>query len=546
MNYIDLAVLVIVLVAMALGLLGKLWKRIVMMLMIIISVPCSYLIASSLASKVSNMPVSEIAILNDSSSTPVKEWLVEKANGVGIIETIYNNSPSFQSLLDNSPEMVVKLVLFYVIGILGFIVFPIIGGIVYFIIKLFLSDKEKKKGAIWLFGIPSGVIGFIITLFVMSPIILFAPVLSQAAAAYNETPSPNALVQKILSKTSGYLDGSIVVTTGTKMLESHEYSFLTYEVEEPNGSGTITVKYYFYGEIRDIGVIINLYTDVSDEINGIINSENFDYEETEYVDKMIYFMDSLENVLGSLDEMRGNFSDSGHIKGITGDLLQYYLETNPSSLPTDSPFYFLNRIDMTGFDYDNGSLKDDLFPRLLQAFLDEMAINYGYSFLSDLDISSMTYAEIRDELVNLANLIAFYNDLDAGSLDDLTPEEIADLIASFGDSEIATQILENALSELGYTLPVDISEIDFASEGELIGDLIGYAGSGDVSSIDGSALAEDLASSDLALIIIESTPDLSIDVSDAQYSDIEDELNSQVLSGAITSEEMATLLGIFN
>lgn len=541
MNYIDLAVILIVIVCMALGLLGKLWKRLIIMVMVIASIPISYLVANSLTEKYANMPATEIAILKETDSTvTVTEWIVNKANSVEAVKTIYDNSPSFASMLDNSPEMIVKVLLFYVIGIIGFIVAPIVGTIIYWLLKLFMSDKEKRKGAIYLFGIPSGVMALVITIFVISPIIMFSPIIHEATNAFKSSESPNATVLKVLETVDGQTDGSKVITTGSDFLEKNPMKMLCYEAEE---EGT-TKTYYFYGELKDIAVIIALYSNVQDDVKAITAMEDLDLTSTNSVDELVNLLDTADGVLTDLDTMRKDLSNAGHISGIINDLLKYYLDTYPDSLSNDNGLAFLKRMDLTDFDFADASLKDDLLPLIIQALVDELAINGGYEFLADLNIKEMTFADIKKEIANIANMVTLFNGLSTSDFSEMTSEEVETLVASLAGSEIVKTALEGALEESGLTLPADFSveDIDFAAEAPLIADIVTVAQEGDFTNLGSEELADladDISTSELAQVVV-------LDVSAAEYTSMESELAGKVSSGELSEEQKATLLGLFN
>jgi len=539
MNYIDFFLIIFVVVAMALGLLGKVWRKVITLIMIIISIPCSYGIAKALTDTYAEKPVSEISFLKDDSDTPLEEWIVAKAKSNEFVDTLYNNSPAFASVMDNTPKVVVKLTLFYFIGLIDFLIFSILGFIVYQIVKLFMGKKEKKKGAIWLFGIPSGITALIIGLFIISPLFLVKPVISDVVNLYSQTENKSEKVEANLKKLSSQTEGSKVCIKAEEYLNKKEATWLCYTVDGKT--------YYVYDELEDLGDVVSEALPIYNSGKAMISdASSIDYTDANSISTMVGFLDSLETMLTEVDTLRGGLEDDSHVKEMLNDLLKYYVDKYPETLDESSPFYFLNRADLTNFDFENDSLKDKLFPIILQSFIDELASDkYGYTFLSSLDVSTMTFTEIKAVLSDIANIVDLYLSIKTDDISSLSKEDIVKLISSIDNNETVKGILTDTLTDLGVS-GVDLSNIDLSAEAETIGTIIELTKATDTSSIDSAELASSLADSELIYAIIDNSDSLSVSVTTEQKDSISSTLQAKVDSSDISVEEYNQLLGIFN
>lgn len=537
MNYIDLFLILFVVVFMVLGLLGKLWKKLFIMIFVIISVPVSLLIANGLTNKVADMPASSIPFVKVTEDITTSEWVVEKIKSIDFVGDMYNNIDSVKSFLDNSPKAILNSVLFYVVGILDFFVFMLLGTIIFMIVKLFLSEKEKKKRAFWLFGIPSGVIALVIALFVLQPFYLIAPYSSELVNLYSKSSIKNNKIEAALVTVSEQVETSKLCQISSGFYESGKASWMKYEVNEK--------EYYLYYELEDSVLTLKTIMPLVEKVKDIASkTQTLDLSNAENVDGMIDLLDDLDEMFVILDDYRTHLNDESHVKGLLSDLLEYYLKEYPTTVNSDSPLYFLRKGNFASVNFEECSLRTDLFPKILQAFLDELVETYNYTYLEDVNVESMTLAEIKGVLKDITSFISLYSKIGDQDIMDMSKEEIIELLSSFEVTETSKQIVSGIIEDLAPDINVDIENIDLEKEGETIGTIIEAVS--DPSNINPEEIAGSLAESEIIYAVIESNPQLSVTVSEDDYNTIESTLNEKLSSGSITDEEYNLLIGIFN
>ena len=120
-NYIDIAVLAILIVVVLISLLfRKLLKSIFTLVITILCIPAGALLSNVLIDKVKNVNIQEISkglIPLNTSLASMGDYLV---NSNETLQDLYQESPAFKDMIESWPDVMSKLILTYVLVIILF------------------------------------------------------------------------------------------------------------------------------------------------------------------------------------------------------------------------------------------------------------------------------------------------------------------------------------------------------------------------------------------------------------------------------------------
>lgn len=519
MNLIDVIVIAVVIIFLVIGLFGKLWKQVVNMIMMLVSIPISYLISGKLL------------------ETDQGAKIIAKIKAIDLIQQIAAASPSFESVIDGSARML----LFYIVGIVDFLIFGLLGLLIYFIFNTALSKGKATKG-LYMFGLPSAISAFVIAIFVISPVMVCSPVLTQANEYYQSSSTKNAALAKILDSSAKNVTTSQVCAQGIKLLNTGKVPFLTYTSTITDDEGKqVTSTYNFYSDMKDTGLILPT---VLSSINSVKNltTGGVDMTASTGNNSISNAITTFGDILGNLDTMRTNLSSDGHLRKIIAEVLKYYLETYPTSDKVSDGLTFLQNAKKNGyldnFDYENASLKDDLLPIIIQSYIDSQESKYA--FLSYVDVTKYTYEELTSELTKIPEFLKIFS-----SASNMSSEDIKNLLEN---SILGKSIIDGMLIDYGYdNATINSSTLDYNKESQTISEILAY--SNDSSMLDTAKVIDDLTSSKLMAAVINSysktDSPLKVQVTSLQKAAITLGIEAKVTSGTITQKECNTYLSVF-
>lgn len=455
MNVIDIIVLGVFIVGIVLGIFGKMWKKVINMIMMIVSIPVSYLISGWLM------------------GTAQATKIVEKIKSISLIKSLCEVSPSLESMVEGSP----RILLFYIVGLIDFFIFGLIGLLLYFIFSTALSSKKGPTKAVYLFGLPGGISALVIVLFAISPIMVLSPILTETNAYLSTIESPNKTEKTILKVTnfsSKYISTSKVCIKGIELLDDGKIPFLTYETKMEGTDGQVTTrKYSFYSDMKDLGVVFPALLSSVNEIKNIDVSK-IDVKDKTGENSLSNFLDEFTNLLKNLDDARAKLKEDGHIKGISGEIISYYL-TKKDYSSSNLTFLTYTKNYLEGKDntyFENCSLRDDILPLIIQSYVDSM--EGDYLVLKYVDLTSLSLDQLKSEISNyLADLMSLFDTKNV-----MSKEDINQLLTS--NSVITGQIITGMISNMDYaSTTVDLYKnkdaTTMGNEAKYLADFLNYA-----------------------------------------------------------------------
>ncbi len=259
MNYIDIIVLAFIALSFIFGFFGKAPKKIFKLIFVVIAIITAYFVSKNIVVDfLYNMPLSTVGLKLEGDPTLPK-----------YIEILFKNNESVRNAYDSSlsmpllVRMIVFVIAFFITGIASLIVIPFIGNI---IVKI--AVRKKPKNTAWkTLGIPSLIKGTLVSLFLISPIVFLAPILTELPLISGN--SSNVKLKSFAREISS----SEIIKSTDKFLSETSIGMLTYSDNEGN-------KYYFYQEETGLASLIDLYSKFEPEhagVSGAILEESDEY-----------------------------------------------------------------------------------------------------------------------------------------------------------------------------------------------------------------------------------------------------------------------------
>ena len=508
MNIYDIVFLGIVALFLVFGLFGKLLKQLIHLIMIGISIPVAYFVSGMLM------------------GTSLPTTLFELIQKIEIVKTLMEASDSLSSFLNGS----MRIVVFYVTGIVSMIVFSIIGLIIFAIVK---NNKFAEKKGVLLLGLLKALSAAVVLVFITSPV----PVLHTAineATVYMEENKPESKVTTTLSQVNGYIKTSKVVEIEVKALDSGKVPFLNYEAKTSEESTKKT--YNFYSDMEDLGNMIPSALELKDLVSGFNTSIDLNNKES-----IIELLDKIGDVLGKVDEMRDGFKEDGAFKGIVGELVKYFIEEYPQD--KDSLSFLRNAKNyLTSYNYESDSYKDKLPMVIIQSYID--SLESSNNFAKYITVTDMNFDTLKSEIAYLPELMK--------TLQNMSEIDSQTLKNTFTGSLISKQVVSGLLDDYYTDDSINESNLDYDKECDAITSALHYSNDDDDAMRQAAALSDlvdKLVESDLLPAIIYSyetagTP-FEISVSADQKLIVEGLLDTKLASGDITSQQYNTYKNIF-
>ena len=186
MNIYDIVFIAVVALFLVVGLFSKLFKGFINLIAIGASIPVSYWVSGILMN--TNLP----------------QLLFEYIEKIEIVKTLIDASESLNAFLHGS----MRTVVFYVVGIVGLLVFKIVAAIIWAIFKN--SKLGDAKGMLSL-GLFRALAACIALAFITAPIPILHTGIKEATTFMSEQYPDKPITQK-LQQANEVIKGSFVVT----------------------------------------------------------------------------------------------------------------------------------------------------------------------------------------------------------------------------------------------------------------------------------------------------------------------------------------------
>ncbi len=506
MNYIDIAIIGLLVLSLLFGLIGKLHKKIRFLIGTLISLPLAYLLSGLFA---------KADWLND-----LIAQLLEKAN----ISDFVEKSESLQLIFSST----VRFVLFYVLFLLLALIFvPIILAILSAIIvpkKKKANSKFFNRKAVISFGLIQLVTSAIILAYFVLPVALAKPALKN----FDENRAEIG-VSFDTSKINDLVENSLFLNLEEKALSKNAVPFLGYK----EGEGENVQKYSYYDDFNDIAIIVGEIP----TIKNIASSLNLsmDLNSSSAIEEK---MNSFGVILGSIDDLRNSLSDNSKIKSALAEILEYYIIEEPK---TNSSLSFLQNAGdyLDSFDFVNDSYKDKLLPIIVQSYID--SIEGDNKFAMYIDVTEYNFNQLKTQLAKLPELVKIF-----GSKENVSKEEIKSVLTT---SDLSAQVVSGLLNDYYTDHSITSATLDYDKEADALSLVLNYTNSDDNSSLDQIVLVNSLSESDLLPAILDfytrtNTP-LTIKVDTLKYTAIKILLDAKKANNELTTQQYNTYLAMF-
>ena len=507
MNIYDIAFIAIVALFLVVGLFSKLLKGLINLIAIGASIPVSYWVSGILM------------------NTSLPQTLFDFIEKIEIVKTLIDASESLNAFLHGS----MRTVVFYVVGLLGLLVFKIVAAIIWAIFKNGKLGEPKGMLSLGLFRALAACVALI---FITSPIPILHTGIKEATTFMSEK-YPDGKATQILQKVNEQVEGSLVVKYEIQALDSGKVPFLTYEVVKEDE----TKECNFYSDMEDIGTLIPSAMSLKDLISGFNTSINLNDAES-----ITNLINKIGEALDAVDSTRSSLKEDGSFKGIIGELVKYFIEVYPED--KDSLAFLRNAKNyLSGYDYENSAYKDKLPSVIIQSYIDSM--EQSNSFAKYIDVTQFTFDDLKSEVANLPELMKTFNNLSEVNADTLKNTLTSSLLAK--------QVVQGMLDDYYTDDSVNETDLTYDDECEAISTALHYSNNADDDVIrQAEALAtlvDKLCDSDLLPAVIYSyeangTP-LRVSVDATQKGIVDGLLDTKLASGDITLQQYNTYKAIF-
>lgn len=500
MNIFDIIFLAVVVLFLIFGLFGRLTGKILSLIFTIVSLPLSWILSSLLA------------------TFGLDKTIINKLVESDVIKKIMDAVPSMESFLSGSS----RVVLFYLVGIIMFILFGLLASIIN---KAAKDSKLYKTKAIISLGLINAITGLIVMGFLSMPLSLSKNLVNTVYTEMkdDENAKPNTI--KILSFIDGNNETSILIKSETKLLEKGLVPFTTYKDGDK--------KYSVYTNLNDFAIIYPKIGEISSKAKAI--NTDVDINDSDALGKMV---DDFGALLDSVDETRAELQDDSHIKVIVADTVEYLF----TSLGDDmEKFSFLKNAKkyLNGFDYLNASYKEKLPSVIIQSYID--SIENENKFLVYTDISSLGFDDLKNEIMEIPSLVKVFS-----SQTYLSKNDVKHALTS---STIAKQIVAGLLDDYYTDDSINESNLDYDKESFAISIVLNYSNSEDNTLLDTAAMIEAITESDLLAAVLDfyqrNENPMTITLSELQRTAIYAGLDTKYAAGIITSQQLNTYKALF-
>ena len=519
MNYVDIAIIVLLVLAFFFGFIGKLSHKITHLVMLALSLALAFILGTVLA--------------DSGLAEKIISWLKLES----YIEMLKEASPQFLVLFGG----IKRFVLFFAFSLVLFLIFGFFGLIINH--ALFKSKKkatqegeQKKFKNTAIFGgqIISVVWMAVLLLFFLAPVTAFrAPAKTAVTMNYSEDHTPTT-VDKILDQ----VEGSKMLDLTEKALEKRLVPFMSYSKQDSEGKAH---TYYFIDDAKGADKMLVILKNFKAKH---VNLSGLSIENKESLSQAL---DALEEALTDLDSMREELGDDTTITIILGDIVKYVF----SDVEDDAKPALLKSLMnggseyLEGFDYYKDAYKDKIPSVLVQVLIDKTKADNSSNMkdlLKYVDVHNFTFAELKANILSLPDLLNLFTTK--------TVKTQAEVKAVLTASPLCKQVLKGIM-ESYYGAGSSFVDIDYDKESLAISTVLNYANSEDNSLLDAVALSEALGESDILPALIDyyngANPDnpIQIKVDPAKYAAVNAALAAELAAGHLTTQQYETYRDIF-
>ena len=519
MNYVDIAIIVLLVLAFFLGFIGKLSHKITHLVMLALSLALAFILGTVLA--------------DSGLADKIISWFKLES----YVEMMKEASPQFLVLFGG----IKRFILFFAFSLVLFLIFGFFGIIINH--ALFKSKKkqvqegEKKKFKnTALFGgqIISVVWMAVLLLFFLTPVAAFrGPAKTAVTMNYSEDHTPTT-VDKVFDQ----VDGSKMLAFTDKILEKKVIPFMSYSKTDSEGK---VHTYYLNEDANGVDRLLGILKNFKSKR---VNLSGLSLEDKESISKAL---DALGEALTEVDAMREEYGDDTTVTIIIGDLVKYVFsdvaeEAKPQllkSLMNGGSEY------LEGFDYYKDPYKDKVPSVLVQVLVDKT--KSSDSSMADLlkyvDVHNYTFEELKANILSLPDLLNLFT-----SKTVKTEQEVKSALTA---SPLCKQVLKRVMEKYYGVGSINFDNLDFDKEALAISTVLNYANASDTSVIDAVAFAHSLGESDILPALIDyyngANPDskIEIKVDTVKYAAINAALATELAAGSLTTKQYETYRNIF-
>ncbi len=523
MNYIDIAILGIFVLFFVSGFLfRKCVKTLYLLMLTLAYIPLSFVLSGIVLNALESVDLTKAGLPFASIDGLIP--YIRTLNPT--ITDMFNASPALTSIVENWSDILTKFIGAYVIFIILVITTFIFGSIVWLVIGLIIPKKIKEKKVRLVTAVLNGIRGVVIIAVLLVP---FYNLRNAASELENLNIIPEEDIE-IVKTYNEQTNGSKFFAFVEKNIGKTINNNLTYKENNK--------EYDINEEILDMVDIINVGFESMDSFKDLDFDTNNINPKT-YVDTF----EKLDGILTKIDLTISNLRENSQVSNAISELVPFILDE-----------YLIKEIDVfSSVNLDNlefTSFKEDVVPLLLKGLLNSLSSDYP--FLANIEFkksngSDMTYAEIKNEILTLMSMTTVFNSLSGladGSLnlEDIDTEALIDALKSGQNSELVNTLITDVGKELSeeFDVNIDLTDVDFASEAEILGSFIDMAK--DPESVELEDIANTLVTSSVALELAK-TADIQVDVEQAKFDEIKAELESNVNA---SQENIAAVLALFN
>ena len=450
---VDVAIIVVVVVFALIGFMRGTWNSLFKLIMAILCIPLAIFIGNASYEAIAGVNINEIS----QGRIPI-----ESINELGaflrglnpMVDEIFTAVPSLDALVTNWTEVFAKVIMIYLIGLILFSVMVLISNILWFLLVKHIFPKAKIRigGAVI-----SAVQAVVIVGFALMPVIIARPLVANLQESNIVTED----MGNTISSGTDFVDESFSIGLITKLSSPFTAKIGNYTSED--------VTYNVFVEFNEAIDLIDFGVTMKDTFDAEGDMFNIDFENMD-VNELRAALNNIGDELTNIDDSLNALSQTSNIRNVTEELIIYLLDTLFSESGE------LGTIDLSGLDFsEEFNIKDQVMPLLLSTAISNLESQY--SFLAGYDLNSMTFDEIVDEIIAFAAAAALFDDIssimdDINNIDNIDPLLMQQYFEDIANSEIASDLLENAIEELSGNTGLDIQAQDILDEGLLMSRLM--------------------------------------------------------------------------
>jgi len=453
MVIIDIVVIVLVIFFCLLGLRRGLWNSLFKLISAVLCIPLAILFGNILYGKLKTINFDQLT----GGKIPIEsiDEIVPKLREIEGAAEIFDAVPSLEVLIENWSEVFVKVLVIYLTGLVLFVAMILISNLLWHLLlkHFFPKDMKIRIGGVFVSLVQS----LVIISFILMPAIIARPLV----AKLEESEIMTEEMKNEMAAPVDYVDSSFSFKIVSKLASPFAKGVGKYTHEDK--------KYNAFGEVGEAIDVIDLGLSIKNRLTDNSDMFHIDFG-TMNVIELRAALNNIGDELGKIDDSLNKLNQTSNVRNVTEELVIYLLE----KLFAESGS--LESVDLSRIDFsEKFNIKDQVLPLLFAEAIAQLETQYP--FLAGYDLSSMTFDEIVNEIVAFAAAAALYNDInsimqDINNINNIDPEMMLQYFEDIENSEIAQDLIENVISELAEDAGLEIDDVDFIDEGQLMARLM--------------------------------------------------------------------------